>query len=917
MTMETLEASVIGFLEGMPGAKTPEQIRTVLRTMLGLRPDLAEVMTEYLLEVSARRIESKMVIDMTDASSIQLPFEEWLPSRRADTAHFYYPRYRSFLQNRGFTPSVLGVLDKDTDKVVGLFENPLRPGAWSRRGLVVGHVQSGKTANYIGVISKAADYGYRFIVLLTGIQENLRVQTQERIEEGFIGSNSEATGVDAEQARIGVGLLDPSRRPMALTSRSSDFNQASARLPVALQAAAEPIILVMKKNAKLLHNLIEWLRRNSQDQGGRIAGVPMLLIDDEADNASINVAADPEMPSRINQKLRDLLGLFERNVYVGYTATAFANIFIDPESKDAMEQEDLFPRDFIVSLDAPTNYAGGGRIFGADGDLNSCLRAVSDHAAQMPEKHKITHTPAELPESLREAIRSFTIARAVRMLRGHGSAHSSMLINVSRFNDVQGKVAGLVNDYLTTLRNACNGHCGLPVETALKDPNVRELHKTWTEWLEGVAPEQWDVLQPMLAQAIGPVEVRTINYRSSDALDYRRYKATGLHVIAVGGLALSRGFTLEGLTVSYFLRSSIMYDTLLQMGRWFGYRDGYQDLCRIYMTSEAIDWYAHICEATEELREDFRRMERARRAPKDFGLRVRSDPESLIVTARNKMRTGKKVKHSVSLAGRLIETTALRDDSVQRNLDALGTLVGRLAREGKADAMEGGFLWREVTSEVVIDFIKSFRNHDDACMKTQAEPVSRYIEKRMGNELQQWDVVLFSPVNSDLKAPIDLGDLKVRRQFRRADHRRVAEGGSYLAVSGGAVRVASRGAERVGLSKEEIQVAQANFEIERAAGKVRNMSDKLYRDVRSRPLLMLHVLGLSTADGEPKKNGEEPAVDVPAVAAWGISFPWNSPDGGVAEDDVEYVVNTRWWQENFGDDIREYEEEVEAVGNGS
>jgi hypothetical protein len=240
--MEALEANVIGFLSNMPGDKTPERVREVLRTFLGMRADLSSSLTEELVETSARRIEAKLVINMTDAASIQLPFEEWLPSRRTSTAHYYYPRYRSFLQNRGFTPAVLGVLDKDTDKAVGLFENPLRAGAWARRGLVVGHVQSGKTANYTGVICKAADYGYRFVVLLTGIQENLRVQTQERIEDGFIGRNSEASGVDADQARAGVGLLDFSRRPIALTSRSGDFNQNRATLPVALQAAAEPII---------------------------------------------------------------------------------------------------------------------------------------------------------------------------------------------------------------------------------------------------------------------------------------------------------------------------------------------------------------------------------------------------------------------------------------------------------------------------------------------------------------------------------------------------------------------------------------------------------------------------------------------------------------------------------------------------
>lgn len=401
MSLEALEANAIGFLANMPDPGA-DDVRRVLKTMLQMRSDLQGTIDDDQLERAAKRIEAKLAIAMSDASKIQLPFQEWLPQRRGAQALFYYPRYRKWLEQiRGFAPAVLGVLDKDSDKIVGLFEDPERPGAWSRRGLVVGHVQSGKTANYTGVICKAADYGYRFIVLLTGIQENLRVQTQERIEDGFIGLNSEAGGsIDSSKAIAGVGRFGLDRRPMSLTSRDSDFSISRATLPVPLQAVKEPVILVMKKNGYILRNLIEWLRNNSQDSGGRIAGIPMLLIDDEADNASINTAADAASPTSINVRLRSLLSLFDRNTYVGYTATPFANIFIDPESVDAMRQEDLFPRDFIVSLDAPTNYVGPERIFMADGDLAYSLRPVSDNNLSLPERHKISHEPSSLPESL-------------------------------------------------------------------------------------------------------------------------------------------------------------------------------------------------------------------------------------------------------------------------------------------------------------------------------------------------------------------------------------------------------------------------------------------------------------------------------------------------------------------------------------
>lgn len=902
MSLESLEASAIGFLASMP-EPTGEDVRRVLRTMLELRTDLRGSIDNNQLEQAAKRIEAKLVIGMDDASMIQLPFEEWLPQERGKVQPFYYPRYRKWLEQvRGFAPAVLGVLDKDSDKIVGLLENPARAGAWSRRGLVVGHVQSGKTANYTGAICKAADYGYRFIVLLTGIQENLRVQTQERIEDGFTGLNSEAEGsIDPARAITGVGKFGLDRRPMSLTSRDSDFNLSRARLPVPLQAVKEPVILVMKKNVHILRNLIEWLRNNSQDSGGRIAGIPMLLIDDEADNASINTAADSNSPTSINGRLRELLSLFDRNAYVGYTATPFANIFIDPESVDAMKREDLFPRHFIVSLDAPTNYVGPERMFVPDGDLRFALREVNDHHATLPERHKITHEPAGLPDSLQEGIRAFVLARAVRIARGHDTAHSSMLVNVSRFNSVQGKLTGLTNDFLNTIRTACLGHAKLSVGEAMREPQIKALREVWSTRFEKHVQEAWSDIQVLLPRAVGPIEVRTINSKSADTLDYRKHKDNGLHVIAVGGLSLSRGFTLEGLMASYFLRNSIMYDTLLQMGRWFGYRDGYEEICRVYMTGAAISWYGHICEASEELRDEFRRMERAGRRPEDFGLRVRSHPDSLIVTARNKMRTGRVVKHKVTLGGRLIETTAVRADekSLTSNKDALDVIVAKLdAGQGKPVPSTFGHLWKEVSASSVKDFLRAFRNHDDACMKTQADPVTAYIAARETTELGKWDVCLYSPADAD-GPPSRVRGYTVLQQLRGADYRSPSDGSAYFAVSRGASRVASRGAERAGMSNDEAAAAKAAFG-GRAGAQRKNMSDKDYREFRTQPLLMLHLLKVKC----PRSDGAGDDI-TQNVVAWGISFPGTA----VEDTEVEYVVNTRWWDENFGAEMEEYAEE--------
>jgi hypothetical protein len=894
MTLEKLEMGAMSNL-AMIEERTPERVREILKLTASMFSKSIGPISEDVLEAMAKRIESRLFIKMKDAATVQEIFAEWLPQRRAEFDTYYYSRYRSYLSSRGFPPEVLGVLDKDTDKLVGLLQDPSRLGSWKRRGLVVGHVQSGKTANYTGVICKASDYGYRFIVVLTGIQEDLRAQTQERIEEGFTGVTSEAAL--PKDSMIGVGKLGLEHRPWCLTSRDSDFRTSQVSLNAPLQSLKEPLILVMKKNAKILSNLIEWLRTKSQEGDGRIGGVPMLLIDDEADNASINVAAEGKSASTINSRIRELLDLFERNVYLGYTATPFANIFIDPDNSDDWEREDLFPRDFIVSLEAPTNYVGASRIFPEEADLHYTLVSVGDHTPFLPEKHKITHTPKGLPPSLIEAIHVFVLARAVRIHRGDGTKHSSMLVNVSRFNDVQTKVTGLISDQLTSLRLACMGHAALPEREAMNDPTIAALRSAWASHFEGRGPESWRDIQSLLPKAVGPVEPRKINSKSPDALDYRRYRDTGLHVIAVGGFSLSRGFTLEGLVVTYFLRNSLMYDTLLQMGRWFGYRDGYEDLCRIYMTQDAIGWYGHISEAIDELREEFKRMERARRTPVEFGLKVRSHPQALIVTARNKMRSGKKVRHTVVIGGRLIETFALRSDALDQNKRHLIRFVESLCADATPVSTPQGHLWSGIDANNVVDFIAGFTNHDDACTNTQSEPVNNYIRSGIKDKLGKWDVCLFG-LQKGVSTPEPIGPIMLWPQGRSAKFHEERAGAGRFMINAEKMRVASRGHEKAGLSDPDIKRAEDEFRKEEPDAK--NVPDRAYRNKRARPLLMLHVLTLNLQDDQTEHSPRQ------TVVAWGASFPKAKDD----EVGVEYVVNTTWWSENYESDLEEAEEEV-------
>jgi hypothetical protein len=265
------------------------------------------------------------------------------------------------------------------------------------------------------------------------------------------------------------------------------------------------------------------------------------------------------------------------------------------------------------------------------------------------------------------------------------------------------------------------------------------------------------------------------------------------------------------------------------------------------------------------------------------------------------MRTGRPVKHLVSLGGRLIETTALRADpaTIKANKETLDTFVAKLdSAAGSASPISFGHLWTGVPSSLVKDFLRTFRNHDDASMKTQAGPVIAYISAREATELALWDVCLYSPEGAE-GPDSTIPPYTVRQQLRNADSRSPADGTAYFAVSGGASRVASRGAERAGMSDPEVEAAKAAFKARAGSSTApKNMSDKDYREFRTQPLLMLHLLRL-------KYGPENSSLHLPKVVAWGVSF----PSSNVRDPEVEYVVNTRWWNENFGDDLEEYAEE--------
>lgn len=849
-------------------------------------------------ETLIKFLESQFDVTMNIGSIIQEEFTPWLEAAKSLIEPFYWDRYKRLIQQKGFGFNVIPKLDQVTDKTLGLLENPLKDGTWERKGMVVGHVQSGKTANYTGLICKAADAGYRLIIVIAGIQNNLRSQTQSRIDEGFVGKDSSRLlKTDAVNKFIGVGRFDHSRIPITLTNTTGDFSKKIAEmLGLGLNTVNVPIILVIKKNYHTLENLIAWLKEHNAVRDGGIENHPMLMIDDEADNASINTSANPDEATKINSLIRKTLNLFHKRCYVGYTATPFANIFIDPDSDDEMLRGDLFPRDFIVSLDSPTNYVGAERIFEENGDLD-VIRYINDYEDLLPLRHKIDHAITDPPPSMYQALCTFILVIALRILRGQEKQHNSMLVNASRFTNIQTKIKDRLHEFLQDIERQIRFNYRKPVDEALENQKLRNLHEIWEKEFN-VQEFPWADVQSVLLDATAPIKIITINSGSNDILDYASYKKDGLNVVAVGGFSLSRGLTLEGLSVSYFLRNSLMYDTLMQMGRWFGYRPGYEDLCRVFMPSLAAGWYAHISGVIEELKSEFREMELANMTPKDFGLKIRSHPDSLIVTARNKMRTGEIVYRNIDLNERLIETDKLFKEfsDIRHNRNILLYIIGKLKELKPYEFTEAeNYLWRNIPVDFVIEFIQGYKNHP-ASMRTSTKPVLDHINKRKTDELAFWDIVIINKqsVRDDEKEK--LHDILVGCQTRSAGTK--SEALLNCIIVGEKARVGSTRDEKEGLSTEEIIGAERLY-TETPSHESKKITGHYYRKVRSRPLLMIHLLNISY-----EKDGKV-EVKHKGVVAYGISFPGSKYEASP----VKYLVNTTWWKNEYGYDLEGDEDE--------
>ncbi len=914
-------------------APTEEKIRQAVKGAVDLCADLNGEHIRAVVDQDAlvRRIESLVVIWQPEHSVLEETEGDhipWLDEEHDDLAWSFWDRYRNHLEAAGLPPQVVRGLDGVTEDVLGRLESPRRPGPWDRRGLVVGHVQSGKTGNYTGLICKALDAGYRLVVVLAGVHESLRCQTQQRIEEGVLGHDARFARASAdEMARkhrvgVGVGAFAVLLPVNSYTNREGDFTSGVAR-KVGPLVGADPVVLVVKKNKSVLENVINWARssgnRDPETGRYRVRETPLLVIDDEADHASVNTKAmdygvDPDGsdevdPTTINRLIRELLELHDKSAYVGYTATPFANIFIREDEDHSTYGDDLFPKSFIVRISPPANYVGPARVFGLQAadeadDFTSVepldiVRDVLDEDGFIADPKRKDSGLGPPPPSLVEAIHSFILAGAIRAARGESAVHNSMLVHVTRFVMVQEHVATLLEGIVASIGERLrygDAQSTSPIRTELRDLWERDFVPTRERLPIGDMGElvTWEAVDKELTGFVRRISIYRVNGTAQDALQYADHAKEGLAVIAVGGDKLARGLTLEGLTVSYYLRASRMYDTLMQMGRWFGFRTGYLDVCRLYTTRELQDWYSHIAMANEELNRRFDAMASQRRDPTQFGLLVRTHPDGLLITARTKMRNAHSMR--LNFSETCPETTAFDlDPDVHKKNAELVTRFLEIASETSAPTQHptraGVWTWSGLASEAVVSLVESF-SFAASARRVDAGLLGRFIRgAQEQGELTDWTVALVGRSPAEVDTYTRVAGLTVGLVTRAQRTRVSTRGRGAFSVKS----VTSAPDELLDLDEQQVKAARAKTRERIEDGKLKRRDpSRLAPDGLSaraarkatQALLLLYPI-------EPRVKGRrDVSVDTQhPIFGLAISFPVTE-----RTKPVNYSVNNVFWE---------------------
>ena len=792
---------------------------------------------------------SEILLDLQKDPTVSVPPEPqngWVTE--ADRANRYYWPLTKKVMVEEMGEAVADAVDRQSETVLRHLHDPREDGVWKVRGLVIGSIQAGKTANYSALIAKAADAGYRLIIVLAGIHNDLRRQTQERLDHDFTGFSSTE---DGKTWRTGVGLrsgYDVARQPQSATDLDRDFEGGTVTME------SKPWLIVMKKEKHRLENFVGWLKNQMRSK-------PVLLIDDEADQASMNTLAKTfeegvengsqnsddarQEATRINSLIRQIIKLSPRCSYVGYTASPFANLFVDASIDSEDLGEDLYPKDFIVQIPAPANYFGPKEYFDPDSHEESALFIPfpTVEAQSWLDKDEV----GELPKTARACLLQFVVSSAIKAWRADrvgrldesAPAASSMLVHVSHLIDVQKKLAAQISEELLHIRRSILFGADI-VDAALrsifdaqreKTLIVRDARDAVDRKKDWALPNSFEELIPWIERIALSISVLVINGEAKPDRKGLLQAEAGADkrlrpVVWVGGNKLSRGLTIPSLCMSIFLRATGAADTLLQMGRWFGYRDGYADLCRISTTVQLADRFMKISSSLEDLSEQVGAMSNQLKTPSEYRLVVQQHP-GFQLTSASKMRTA--VDVACCFAG---YRTELRYFLLSRSVPHMNFMTARkfmqeilekgslsydsnsaeLSVEAQPIWIEGrerpsGCLWRGVPSTVVMNF---FRSYITAAGCGEDDPelrrMLRYILKEnQEGRLRLWNIWVPRGANAEQYKTLADGDFAPLERSGKRDG--VVDGDRFRLSS-----LQSEGDQFIGVRKNIVDAAKAELE---------------------------------------------------------------------------------------------------------
>lgn len=808
VTLEFIESAFHGIAKKIRG----------LETEFWEVPSIDDVTLKAFFETAKREYLSLHPIRIEASSALTKPnFKTWLTKERETSTDWnYLDRYLQFLELQGRPENVIRETKRSSADIVGKLGDPASASEFFVKGLVVGEVQSGKTSNFNAVINRAIDSGYQLIIVLSGIMEDLREQTQDRVESEVVGwgmmPDTDQNGKKGVGAQLHFGMQGDASVQLieSITSCSTDFSGALLKGGAALNS---PKLLVCKKNVSVLKNIINWLADILQDEND-YHSVPLLILDDEADNASLNNegAKGREYASKINGHIRAILALFHKKSYLGYTATPFANVLQDRNDpaearwpikssngeRTFRQVDNLFPDDFIVLLESPSNYVGAKQIFETVSDRSKLpvVTEASDFVSEFPTRlrkndgspiddfparddwdEKVgkngsfqefskfseykTATrasrrddgfPRSLPRSLKDAVLCFIIAVAVRESRRSVQSgsnlfepHNSMLIHISRFTTWQNKTQELVKEYVAAINSRV-----LNDKPSEEGSIYFELEEVWNRHFldiinnirsylpdgyidDFMAPIAFEAVRKYLPGAVEGIDVLAVNSATSHRLEYSSKQPR--KIIAIGGNRLSRGFTVRGLTVNYFIRSTNYSDTLLQMGRWFGYRPGYLDCCSIFTTRDSIEKFNSTTRCVEELEAEFKKMRDQGKSPRQFLLRVRKHPGVLKITRPSILKGVVTVKWSYQ--DQLEMTTKFNVS--KENISQVWESFKEHVAPKFSGAAQDDFLTFSLKGESFIQFLRRPNNFEPSTLDTMIKFIELCQEE---NKLTDWTIAL-------------------------------------------------------------------------------------------------------------------------------------------------------------------------------